>query len=208
MSSLIEESNVLINTTAELTSEEKKLFAYFGEGSRIKPPIRILNPHRVHIGDRVTIQEYCSINAFQDLSFLRQYIAAEYKDEFNESDYFYNSKIILGNESQIGRFFFVSCTNLLELEENVLVSERVFMGDNNHSFTHPQVPIMQQPNQIGEPIIIKKGSWIGVGACILKGTQIGSFSVVGANSVCKDVFPDRSVIGTEPAKLLFQMHGK
>jgi len=208
MSSLIEESNVLINTTAELTSEEKKLFAYIGEGSRIKPPIRILNPHRVHIGDRVTIQEYCSINAFQDLSFLRQYIAAEYKDEFNESDYFYNSKIILGNESQIGRFFFVSCTNLLELEENVLVSERVFMGDNNHSFTHPQVPIMQQPNQIGEPIIIKKGSWIGVGACILKGTQIGSFSVVGANSVCKDVFPDRSVIGTEPAKLLFQMHGK
>ena len=207
MKTLAEEKNILLATNSELTSEEKALFGYFGVGAKIKPPVRILNPHRIRIGDRVSIQEYCAINAFQDLSYLRQFIAEEYIDEFPEADYLYDSSIDIGNESQIGRFFFVSCTNRIVLEANVLLSERVFLGDNNHTFKHPAVPVMQQPNQRGIPIRIKKGSWVGVGAAILKGTEIGAFSVVGANSVCKGKFPDRSVIGPEPAKLLYTLDG-
>ena len=205
MKTLAEEKNILLSTDSELTTEEKALFAYFGEGAKIKPPIRILNPHRIKIGDRVSILEYCSINAFQDLTYLRRFIDDAYKPAFPEEDYLYDSAIEIGNESQGGRFLFMSCTSHIALEENVLVSERVFIGDNNHTFSHPQVPIMQQPNQKGEPVRIGKGSWIGVGAAILKGTRIGAFSVVGANSVCSGNFPDRSVIGPEQAKLLFTM---
>lgn len=205
MKSLAEEANVLLQTNSELTNEQKAMFAYFGEGAKIRPPVRILNPHRIHIGDRVSILEYCSIAAFQDLCYLRKFIAPEFLHEFPEEDYRYDSRIEIGNECQIGRFFFVSCTNRITLEPNVLLSERVFLGDNNHSFNHPQVPIMQQPNQRGVPIRIGRGSWIGVGAAILKGCEIGELSVVGANSVCKGTFPDRSVIGPPTAQLLFQM---
>jgi len=62
---------------------------------------------------------------------------------------------------------------------------------------------MQQPSKRGQPIHIKYGSWIGTGAAILAGTEIGRLSVVGANSVCKGKFPDYSVIGPEPSRLLF-----
>ena len=205
MKTLAEEKNILIETSSELTSKEKALFAYFGVGAKIKPPLRILNPHRIRIGDRAGIQEYCAISAFQDLTYLRQFIDKKYRDEFPEQDYIYDSSIDIGKEAQIGRFFFSTCTNEIVLEENVLISERVFVGDNNHTFKHPNVPIMQQPNQRGIPIRIKKGAWVGVGAAILKGTEIGAFSVVGANSVCKGRFPDRSVIGPEPAKVLYTL---
>ena len=83
------------------------------------------------------------------------------------------------------------------------ISERVFIGDNNHSFSHPHVPIMQQPNKVGTPIFVGQGSWIGAGASLLGGTRLGMNSVVGTLSVVKGRFPDYAVIGPEPAKLLF-----
>jgi acetyltransferase-like isoleucine patch superfamily enzyme/SAM-dependent methyltransferase len=203
MKSPIAKSNILIDKETPLTSKEKNMFAYFGVNAKIKPPMRILNPQRIIIGDTTSIQEYCHVNAFEDLRFLRRYISKQYKDDFNDSDYLYDSKIEIGRENQIGRFFFLSCTNHVLLEDNVLISERVFIGDNNHSFNHPHVPVMQQPNKKGNPIAIRRGSWIGVGAVILPATEIGSFSVVGANSVCQGVFPDYSVIAAERAKLLY-----
>ena len=165
MKSPIENKNVLIDTKDNLSLEQQRLFKYFGVGAKIKPPIRILNPHRIAIGDRTSIQEGCHINAFEDLAFLRSYIENDYRDDFSDEDYIYDSSIEIGKENQLGRFLFISCTNHIVLEQNVLVSERVFIGDNNHSFSHMHVPIMQQPNQKGSQIVIQKGSWIG--ACLL-----------------------------------------
>ena len=206
MRSPIEKKNQLLNKDTPLTSRDKALFGYFGVDAKIKPPFRILNPERLFIGDQTSIQEHCHINAFEDLSFLRDYIDPRYQRDFAKSEYRYDSRIEIGAQNQIGRFFFVSCTKGILLEDNVLLSERVFLGDNNHSFTHPAVPIMQQPNKAGRAIRICYGSWVGVGAVILAGTHLGRLSVVGANSVCKGRFPDHAVIGPEPAKLLFVRH--
>jgi acetyltransferase-like isoleucine patch superfamily enzyme len=203
MRSPIERENVLLNKKTPLTRKEKDLFGYFGVDAKIKPPFRILNPHRIYVGDRTSIQEYAHINAFEDLSFLRSYVAVPYRKDFSIENYLYDSRTEIGAENQIGRFFFLSCTRLIKLDDNVLISERVFIGDNNHSFRHREVPIMQQPNKRGRPVHIKFGSWIGTGAVILSGTEIGRLSVVGANSVCKGKFPDYSVIGPAPSKLLF-----
>ena len=118
-----------------------------------------------------SIQEYSHISAFSDLSFLMDYIEPRYKKAFKSADYLYDSTVHIDRECQIGRFFFISCTASIFIHPNVVISERVFLGDNNHTFSHPNVPIMQQPNQKGNPVEIKKGAWIGVGVAILKGTS-------------------------------------
>jgi acetyltransferase-like isoleucine patch superfamily enzyme len=201
----IEHANVLLEKSTPLTNEEKSLFAYFGVDAKILPPLRILNPQFVVIGDVTAIREGCHINAFSDLSFLLDYIDEKYRGDFNPADYRYEPRIEIGRENQIGRFAFMSCTSSITLEENVLLSERVFIGDNNHGFSHPHVPIMQQPNKRGRPIVIGKGTWIGVGAAILTGTTIGRNCVVGANSVCRgDTYPSHSVIGPDAAKVLYR----
>ena len=206
MRSPIEKKNLLLSKDTPLSSREKALFGYFGVGAKIKPPFRILNPQRIFIGDKTSIQEHCHVNAFEDLAFLRDYIDPRYRKDFAKREYRYDARLEIGAQNQIGRFFFVSCTKAIRLEDNVLISERVFLGDNNHSFSHPAVPIMQQPNKAGRPIRIGYGSWVGVGAVILAGSNLGKFSVVGASSVCKGRFPDHAVIGPEPAKLLFVRH--
>jgi acetyltransferase-like isoleucine patch superfamily enzyme len=198
--------NVLIEKNEELTSEEKKLFAYFGEGAKIRPPFRILNPHRISIGDRTSIREGAYINAFEDLSDLMKYIDPLYINDFSKEDYQYDSKIEIGSETQIGRFLLISCTNRVSIGNQVVLSERIFVGDNNHTFTHPFVPILQQPNKVGKPLSIGNGSWIGIGAAITSGTKLGRNCVVGANAVVNAEFPDYSVVGSESAKLLYIRH--
>jgi acetyltransferase-like isoleucine patch superfamily enzyme len=199
-------ADVLIEKDTPLTEEEKKLFGGFGVGAKIRPPFRILNPHRIFIGDYVSIREECYLHAYEDLSRLHEYVEDRYKKDIDLASYRYDSRIVINREVQVGRNFFVSCTKLVEIGRNVTISERVFVGDNNHSFTHPDVPIMQQPNKVGVPVYIGPGSWVGAGVSILGGTKLGRNNVVGTLSVVKGEFPDHAVIGPEPAKLLFVRH--
>jgi len=206
VTSPIEKKNVLLEGSSQLTSQQKKMFKYFGIDAKIKPPFRILNPQRIFIGDKTSIQEGSHINAFIDLSFLLDYVEEKYQSDFDVTDYKYDATIHIDRECQIGRFFFVSCTKNITIHRNVVISERVFIGDNNHSFNHPDVPIVQQPNQKGDPVEIERGSWIGVGVAILKGTTLGVNTVVAANSVVEGVFPSYSVIGHPKAQLLYRRH--
>lgn len=66
----IENDNVLLEKAIPLTNEEKDMFGYFGVRANILPPLRVLNPQNIVIGDVTSIREGCHINAFRDLSFL------------------------------------------------------------------------------------------------------------------------------------------
>lgn len=195
--------DTLIEKNEPLTDDEKKLFGNFGIGAKIRPPFRILNPQRIFIGDYVSIREEAYLHAYEDLTKLYSFIDDRYRGDFDLSQYKYDSRIVIGREVQIGRNLLISCTRSVEIGRNVTISERVFIGDNNHSFSHPEVPIMQQPNKVGIPVFVGSGSWIGAGASLLPGTKLGRNNVVGTLSVVSGEFPDHAVIGPEPAKLLF-----
>ena len=134
----IAEKNVLLEKRTPLTSADKKLFAYFGQDAKILPPLRVLNPQRIWIGDRTAVREGSHINAFIDLSFLLDYVAPQFQQDFAAADFRYDPQIRIDREVQIGRFFFVSCVNAITIERNVVLSERVFVGDNNHSLAAEQ----------------------------------------------------------------------
>ncbi len=203
----IESKNQLLEKQEPLSNEDKALFGYFGVNAKILPPYRILNPQNLFIGDFTSIRECCHINAFVDLSFLRNYVDPQFIDDLPEHLYHYKSRIEIGRECQLGRFAFMSCTNEIKIEKNVVISERVFIGDNNHTFSHPEVPIVQQPNKVGDPVLIGTGSWIGVGSAILAGARIGKNTAVGANSVVRaGQYPDHAVIGPPAAEVLFRRH--
>lgn len=198
--------DVLLEKDTPLTEDDKRMFGRFGEGAKIRPPFRILNPHRIFIGDFVSIREEAYLHAYEDLTHLHAFIDEKYKGDFDLEQYRYDSRIVIDREVQIGRNLFISCTKSVEIGRNVTISERVFIGDNNHSFSHPDVPIMQQPNKAGEPIVIGQGSWVGAGASILGSTKLGRNTVVGTLSVVAGEFPDHAVIGPARATLLFVRH--
>jgi acetyltransferase-like isoleucine patch superfamily enzyme len=52
------------------------------------------------------------------------------------------------------------------------------------------------------PITLGDGCWVGAGAIILGGTEIGPHSIVAAGAVVKGRFPSRVLIGGVPARVL------
>ena len=73
-----------------------------------------------------------------------------------------------------------------------LVRGRSLSQENNFNFHDISVA----------PVRIGKNSWIGNNVSILKGVEIGERSVVAAGSVVNRSFPNDSIIGGVPAKIL------
>ena len=64
------------------------------------------------------------------------------------------------------------------------------------------VPVIHQGMTTPAPVIIGDGCWLGINVCVLAGVTLGRNGVVAANSVVTSSFPDGSVIGGAPARLL------
>lgn len=108
-----------------------------------------------------------------------------------------------GENINIGKNVFVNhaCTFMdrggITLEDNVLIGPKV----NLITTKHPVNPTERRAT-ISQPILIKKGAWIGVGATILPGVTIGENSIVAAGAVVSKDVPDNTIVGGIPAKFI------
>ena len=110
--------------------------------------------------------------------------------------------LTIGSGSYIGRFSHINVRVGVTIEDDVLISDRVFITDYHHSFSDPDVPIIRQPLSEGGAVRLRRGCWIGDGAVILPGITIGRNAVVAANAVVTSDVPDRTVVGGVPARVI------
>jgi acetyltransferase-like isoleucine patch superfamily enzyme len=83
----------------------------------------------------------------------------------------------------------------------VFTGPYVYITDQNHGYTDPDVPIGRQwPSNTA--VSIGPGTWLGAGVIVLPGAQIGRNVVVAAGSVVRGMVPDRCVIAGVPAKVV------
>lgn len=52
------------------------------------------------------------------------------------------------------------------------------------------------------PIVIKNDSWIGTGAIVLPGVEIGEYSIIGAAALVNKHVPSREIHAGVPAKMI------
>jgi acetyltransferase-like isoleucine patch superfamily enzyme len=114
-----------------------------------------------------------------------------------------------GENIHIGKNVFVNhaCTFMdrggITLEDNVLIGPKANLITTNH----PINPSERRAT-ISQPIVIKKGAWIGVGATILPGVTIGENSIVAAGAVVSKDVPDNTIVGGIPAKFIKSITNK
>ena len=110
------------------------------------------------------------------------------------------SRIRIGDNSGLG----INCV----IPDGSIIGKDVMMGPNcyiharNHAFDRVDIPMIQQGFSEGKPVIIGDDVWIGQNVTIMVGRTIAKGSIVAANSVLTKDFPEYSIVGGNPAKII------
>lgn len=112
----------------------------------------------------------------------------------------FNPKVSIDDNSGIG----ISC----ELYGKVTIGKNVLMGPEcvfytcNHNYCDRNRNIIDQGVSEEKEIIVEDDVWIGRRAIVLPGVKIKKGCVVGAGAVVTKSFPEYSIIGGCPAKII------
>ena len=107
----------------------------------------------------------------------------------------------VGDRCVIGRGSHIVAHLRIDIGDDVYTGPYVYITDQNHSYTDPDLPIGRQW-PVNAAVSIGAGSWLGTGVTILPGAAIGRNVVVAAGSVVRGLVPDRCVIAGVPAKVV------
>ena len=107
-----------------------------------------------------------------------------------------NANLVLGS-GYINNHVNLHCFERIEKGEDVAIADHVTIRDSDsHSFNGKPHHLVSQPINIGDHV------WIGTGATILKGVNIGNGAVVAAGAVVTKDIPPSCLAGGVPAKVL------
>lgn len=111
------------------------------------------------------------------------------------------SHIKIGNNVGIGEFAYLGGAGGLEIGNGCIIGQYFSCHPENHNYQSISEEIrLQGVSRKG--IIIGDNCWIGSKVTILDGTNIGSGSIIAAGAVVNKSFPENSIIGGVPAKLI------
>ncbi len=95
----------------------------------------------------------------------------------------------------------------ITIEDDVLMGSGIHIYVGNHRFDDANIPIIDQDYYPSEPVILKRGCWVGANAIILPGVTIGENAVIGAGSVVTKSIPDRVLAAGSPARAIREIGG-
>lgn len=179
--------------------------------SKIKNRIRIIylkwKYPNIVIGKGVKIDFNSKINIFQN----RLIIEEDVKINSRQNGYhagmpFYsrifidvqNAFVHIGSNTRLNGVF-IHAQKSIRIGKNCVIAAGVNIIDSNGH----EVKSLNRTvgRDIPKEIIIGDNVWIGLNSIVLKGSNIGTNSVIAAGSVVKGQFPNNSIISGNPAKL-------
>ena len=108
--------------------------------------------------------------------------------------------IEIGNNSGIGANTTIPSNTIIG--ENVMLSRNCFILNRNHQFMSTDLPIKAQGFKPVLQTIIEDDVWIGMRSLLTPGRHIIRGTIVAMGSVLTKDFPEYSIVGGNPAKLI------
>ena len=108
--------------------------------------------------------------------------------------------ITIGDGVVISRGVHIVAFAGVVIEEGCMIGEYASLRDANHCFGE-KIPL-RTAGHVAAPIRLGRNVWIGRGAIVLPGVEIGEGAVVGANSVVTKSVPAGAVVVGAPARMV------
>jgi len=168
--------------------------AVFGQG------VVLRHPHKIRIGDGVTIDDLVLLDAkgtsnrgieIGDGVFLGRGTILSCKD----------GDITLGDHTNLGFHCEIFSGSSVVVGRHGLFAAQAYLVGGGHEFETAGVAVVDQP-RVSRGITLGENVWLGTGAKVLDGVRVGTGAVVGANAVVTADLPDGVVAAGVPARVL------
>jgi len=153
--------------------------------SRISYSSLFLNKNKIRLGSNFTMGKSSLL----------------YPIEFYKHQKF-DPSIKIGNDVYVGSYTQLHAVGAMSIGNGVVISDHVYISDVAHGLMPDQGLIMDQPLNSKGVITIGDNCFIGYGASVLPGVELGQSCVVAARAVVTRPFPDYSMLAGNPAKLV------
>jgi acetyltransferase-like isoleucine patch superfamily enzyme len=165
-----------------LTPPDADQFGAFGR-SVIVPPARVDAPECIFIGDGVVLHEGIWLS-----------VVRSHEDIV--------PRLEIRDGARFGRFCQISCVGEVVIEEDVIASDQVQIGDTYHEYENPELPATKARMARPRAVRIGRGALLGLGAVVLPGITVGEGAyVVEGSVVTRDVAP-HAVVAGNPARVV------
>ena len=111
-------------------------------------------------------------------------------------------RIAIGRGCFLNRGVMLAALESIEIGDHVMFANGCFVGDADHRYDDPDLPITWQGFVPRGPVRIGSNCWFGVNCVVTGGVTIGDRSVIGANSVVTRDLPPGVVAAGSPAKVI------
>ena len=110
----------------------------------------------------------------------------------------------IGHNAFVGcNCFISSSTGGVSIGDHTMISSNVSIIGNNYRYDDLEKPICQQ-ERTSNGIRIDRNVWIGAGAVILDGAEIGEGCIVTPGSVVSGSVPPNQILQGNPAQVIFE----
>jgi len=176
-----DQRRLLRQTTTALLPPPPRACASYGAHTVVVPPARIETPECITLGNGVILHEHA-------------WLCVQRRPELPPPS------LRIGDRSSLNRFLKIVCLGSVEIGEDVLLGDRVYISDveylpwsgDNH--THP----LTDPR----PVVIGDRVHVGVAAVVKPGVTIGDDAFLGAGAVVSDDVPAGGLVVGNPARLV------
>ncbi len=165
---------------------------------------RILNSKNIVFGKSVTIGSYCEIDGYaSEKIFLGNCVKIGSYSKLLSTSHFskFGKGLKMGNNSAVGDFTHFGAPGGIEIGNDVIMGSYVSFHSENHNFTDASKLIREQGTN-SKGIILGNNIWVGAKVTFLDGCIVGDNSVVAAGAVVNGIYPNNTVIGGIPAKVI------
>jgi acetyltransferase-like isoleucine patch superfamily enzyme len=113
----------------------------------------------------------------------------------------HEGEVSIGAKTVIGQECTISAYQRVSIGRECILADRVMLIDFDHGVVEVERPIRVQ-GIYKRDVSVGHNVWMGYGACVLRGVQIGDNSIVGTNAVVTRSAPDNAVLGGVPARVI------
>ncbi len=158
------------------------------------PSVKTNGIHAVRIGTEIKLKRRGSLTIGKD-------VGTQKRVTFSAV----GGKLSIGDRTIFNRNDIVVCHNRITIGKDCSFGPNVVIYDHDHRFDN----VGFSKNEFRtSPVVIDECCWIGSNVIILRGTHIGSGSIIGAGCIIKGEIPPHSLVKPDVKNKISQMKQK